>query len=155
MISDIDDRDTPVIIYQYIRDWYQKNKKVFSPHLIEEYGLEKLINIDIKTYPLEYSQCTPQDLRRFLSPDLVPSRESIMVMFLQEILWGIVVLTVDFQCQNCGKLEMSALFDTEAKTIFLECTQCGWIQTTDGQPYNSLKTFRLAQNDDLKMAGLI
>jgi len=78
-----------------------------------------------------------------------------MVMFLQEILWEIVVLTVEVQCQNCGKLEMSALFDTEAKTIFLECTQCGCIQTADGQPYNSLKTFRLAQNDDLKMAGLI
>ncbi|WP_392533597.1 hypothetical protein [Nostoc sp. C117] len=153
MISEIDNRDNPIIIFQRIRGWYQKNKIFLSPHLIEEYGLEELINIDIKAYPLDKSESTPQSIRRFLN--LEPSSEESMIMFLRDELWELVVLTVDIKCQRCGKLEMSALFDTEAKKVVLECTQCGWSQTTDGYPEKSVKTLKFPQNDDLKIAGLV
>lgn len=152
-ISQIDEQDTAPVIFQYLKTWYQENKRLLSPYLIAEYGLEELINIDPKSYPLEQSQSTPQSIRRFLN--LEPSREESMVMFVRDELWGLVVLSVDVECQRCGKLELSALFDTEAKKVILECTQCGLIDTVDGHPDEFVKTVRLAQNDDLKNAGLL
>jgi len=156
-ISLIDEQDTMSVIFQYLRIWYQKNKILLSPHLIDEYGLEELINIDPKSYPLNKSQSTPQSIRRFLN--LEPSSEDSMVMFVRDQLWELVVLSVDVECQRCGKLELSALFDTEEEKVVLECTQCGLIHTIDGHidghPDRSLKTVRLAQNDDLKNAGLL
>lgn len=153
MISEIDDRDNPITIFQHIRGWYQNNKIFLSPYLFQGYGLEELINIDIKAYPLDKSECTPQSIKRFLS--LEPSSEETMIMFLRDELWEFVVLAVNVQCQRCGKLEMSALFDAEAKKVVLECTQCGLLQTTDGEPAKSVKTLKFAQNDDLKNAGLL
>ncbi|MEH2053747.1 hypothetical protein [Nostoc sp.] len=103
MISEIDDRDNSIIIFQSIRGWYQKNKIFLSPHLIEEYGLEELINIDIKAYPLDKSESTPQIIRHFLN--LEPSSEESMIMFLRDELWELVVLKVDISkiVIFCGK----------------------------------------------------
>ncbi|WP_181154571.1 hypothetical protein [Nostoc sp. 'Peltigera membranacea cyanobiont' N6] len=44
---------------------------------------------------------------------------------------------------------------TEDKKVVLECTQCGFVQTTDGYPDESGKTLIFVQNDDLKHAGLM
>lgn len=155
MISELDERDSSITIFQSIRGWYQKNQKLLSPRLIEEYGIEKLINIDIKAYPLEQSKYTLQCIRRFLNPQLEPLSEDCMIMFLRDELWELVVLAVDVECQRCGKLEMSALFDPEAKKVVFECTQCGFVQAIDGSPYQSVKGLKLAQNDDLRKAGLV
>ncbi|CBN59063.1 MULTISPECIES: hypothetical protein [Kamptonema] len=152
-ISQIDEQDTALLIFQYLRTWYQENKMLLSPHLIDEYGLEELINIDPNSYPIERSECTPEIIKRFL--DFAPSSEQSMVAILRDQLWEIVVLSVDVECQRCGKLELSALFDTEAQKVVLECTQCGLIYTIDGHRYQSIETVRLAQNDDLKNAGLL
>jgi len=153
MISELDERDTPIIIFQRIRDWYQKNKKKLSPYLIEEYGLEKLVNIDIKAYPIEHSECTPESIRGLLHLEL--SSEDSLAMLLRDQFWELVVLTVAVECQICKNLGMSALFDESAKKVVLECTQCGWTQTSDGYPYEPLVRLQLAQNDDLKIAELI
>lgn len=153
MIYEIDDRDNSIIIFERIRSWYQKNKMFLPPHLIDEYGLEKLINIDVKLYPLDKSECTPQDIKRFLN--IEPSSENSMVAILRDQLWELVVLSVEVECQRCGKLELSALFDMEAEKVILECTQCGLIHTIDGHPDESVKDVRLAQNDDLKKARLL
>ena len=74
---------------------------------------------------------------------------------LRDILWELVVLSVDIECENCGKLEMSALFNVESETVFLECNQCGWVKRIDGCSSESIKTIRLATNQDLKATGLI
>ncbi len=152
-ISQIDEQDTAPVIFQYLRTWYQENKKLFSRYLSDEYKVEELINIDPNSYPLERSECTPQIIRRFL--EFVPSSGQSMVAVLRDQLWELVVLSVDVECQRCGRLELSALFDTEAKKVVLECTQCGLMHTIDGHPDGSIKTVRLAQNDELKNAGLL
>lgn len=155
MISELDERDNSITIFQSIRGWYQKNQRLLSPRLTEEYGIEKFINIEPKDYPLEQSECTPQTIKRFLNKELEPSSEDGMIMFLYSELWELVVLAVDVECQRCGKLEMSALFDPEAKRVVFECTQCGFVQATDGSPDESVRGLKLAQNDDLKKAGLL
>lgn len=155
MISELDERDNSITIFQSIRGWYQKNQKLLSPRLIEEYGIEELINIEPKDYPLEQSESTPQDLRRFLRLELEPSSEESIIMFLRDELWEVVVLAVDVECQRCGKLQMYALFDPEAKKVVFECTQCGFVQATSGSPDESVRGLKLAQNDDLRKAGLV
>jgi hypothetical protein len=152
-ISQISDQDNSTIIFQHIRSWYQNNKKFLSSCLIKEYQIDNLINIDIKSYPIDKSECTAQDIKRFLN--LEPSSEDTMIMFLRDQLWELVLLSVEVQCRRCGKLEMSVLFDTEQEKVILECTQCGLIHTVDGYPDESVKNVRLAQNDDLISAGLI
>lgn len=152
-ISHIDEQDTAPVIFHYLRTWYQENKMLLPAYLIEEYRLEKLITIDPNSYPIERSECTPRSIKRFL--DFTPSSEQTMVAILRDQLWELVVLSVDVECRRCGKLELSALFDAEAKKVVLECTQCGLIHTIDGHSDESVKTVRLAQNDDLKNAGLL
>jgi hypothetical protein len=153
MISKIDNQYNKITIFKCIQTWYLDNKKLLSPLLIEEYGLEELINIDTAYYPLEKSECTPDDIKRFLK--LQPYNEECMIVWLRDILWELVVLSVDIECENCGKLEMSALFNIETENVFFECTQCGWVKTIDGYSDESIKTIRLATNQDLKIAGLI
>jgi hypothetical protein len=137
-ISEIDDKDSSDTIFQKIKKWYRENKVFLSPHLIEEYGLEDLVNINMNAYPLELSEATPKSIRHFLS--IEPSSEQSMMMFLRDQLWELVVLSVDVQCHRCRKLEMSALFDIEAKQVVLECTQCGLIHTIDGYPNEFAKS---------------
>lgn len=52
---------------------------------------------------------------------------------------------------------MYALFDVEADKVVLECSTCYCLQTLEGSPHESLTptTWRLAQNEDLKIARLI
>lgn len=153
IISQIDNQDNRITIFKCIQSWYFDKKKLLSSLLIEEYGLEELINIDTVYYPLEKSEYTSEDVKRFLK--LQPYNEECMIVWLRDILWELVVLSVDIECENCGKLEMSALFNIEAETVFFECTQCGWVKTIDGYPDESIKTIRLATNQDLKIARLI
>ncbi|MBV6623707.1 MAG: hypothetical protein KI793_12355 [Rivularia sp. (in: Bacteria)] len=153
MISQIHNQDNQITIFKCIQGWYFENKKLLSPRLIEESRIEELINIDTKNYPLEKSQYTPEDIKRFLK--LQPSSEECTIMWLRNQLWKLIVLSVDIECENCGKLDMSALFNIETENIFFECTQCGWIKTNSGYPEKSIKTIRLAINKDLKIAGLI
>ncbi|MGB3760706.1 MAG: hypothetical protein WBA07_30750 [Rivularia sp. (in: cyanobacteria)] len=153
MIYKIDNEDNQITIFHCIKNWYFDNKKLLSSHLIEEYGLEKLINIDTKDYLLEKSECTPQDIKRFL--EIQPYSEECMIVWLRDQLWELIVLAVDVKCERCDKLEMSALFNIETETVFLECTQCCWIRTIDEHLVESIKTIRLATNQDLKIAGLI
>ena len=114
-ISQIDEQDTAQLIFHYLRTWYQENKMLLSRHLIDEYGLANLISIDPNSYPIERSECTPKIIKRFL--DFAPSSEQSMVAILRDQFWELVVLSVDVECQRCGKLELSALFDTEEKKI--------------------------------------
>lgn len=155
IISEIKESDTSVTIFYKIRDWYQKNKKIFSPNLIEEYQLERLINVDIKNYPLNKSECTPQSIKNLLL--INPSRESTILSLFRSKLWELIVLRTDDECQICHSLGMSALFDTKAEKVVLECTVCGNIQTLEGNSHESITptTWRLATNKDLKLAGLI
>ncbi|MEO0844392.1 MAG: hypothetical protein AAF063_36825, partial [Cyanobacteria bacterium J06643_5] len=117
MISQINNKTNQIIIFKCIQNWYFDNKKLLSLHLIEEFGLEELINIDIKNYPLVKSECTPEDIKRFLK--IQPCSEECMIVWLRVILWELVVLSVDIECENCGKLEMSALLNVESETVFL------------------------------------
>ena len=153
MIYQIDSKANQVIIFKCIQNWYFSKRKILSLHLIEEFGLEELINIDIKNYPLEKSECDLEDIKRFLK--IQPYSEECMIIWLRDILWELVVLSVDIKCENCWKLEMSALFDADNKIVFLECNQCGWIKTVNGFSSQSIKTIQLATNHDLKFAGLI
>ncbi|MEM6753738.1 MAG: hypothetical protein AAF630_12270, partial [Cyanobacteria bacterium P01_C01_bin.38] len=150
IISQIDNRENQITIFKRIKSWYLDNKKLLSSRLIEEYGLEELINIDTAYYPLEKSQCTSKDIKRFLT--IQPFSEECLIVWLRDILWELVVLSVDIQCENCGKLEMSALFNVETESVFFECTQCGWIKTINKHPVKSIKTIRLAKNKELKIA---
>ena len=153
MISQIDNEDNQITIFKCIQGWYFDNKKLLSSLLIEEYGLEELINIDTTYYPLEKSECTSEDIKRFLK--IQPSSEECMIMWLRDQLWELVVLSVDIECENCGKLEMSALFNIETEILFFECTQCGWVKIIDEHPDQSIKTIRLATNQDLENTGLM
>ncbi|MDY6898512.1 MAG: hypothetical protein SWZ49_10620 [Cyanobacteriota bacterium] len=80
MISQIDKQDNQITIFQCIQSWYFNNKKILSSSLIEEYQLEELINIDAKNYPLEKSECTQEDIKRFLQ--IQPYSEECMIMWL-------------------------------------------------------------------------
>ena len=153
IFSQIDNKENQIAIFQCIRNWYFDKIKILSPHLIEEYQLEELINIDIKNYPLEKSECTPEDIKRFLK--IQPYSEECLIVWLRDMLWELVVLSVDIECENCGKLEMSALFNVESETVFLECNQCGWVKIIDGCSIESIRNTRLATNHDLTVAGLI
>ena len=153
MISQIDYQNNKIIIFKCIQNWYFDKINILSSHLIEEYQLEELINIDSKNYPLEKSECTPEDIKRFLK--IQPYSEKCMIVWLRDILWELVVLSIDIECENCGKLEMSALFNVESETVFFECNQCGWVKTIDGCSSESIKTIGLATIQDLKVAGLI
>ncbi|MEL6462750.1 MAG: hypothetical protein AAFQ91_31755 [Cyanobacteria bacterium J06621_15] len=153
MISQINNKTNQIIIFKCIQNWYFDKKKLLSLHLIEEFGLEELVNIDIKNYPLEKSECTPEDIKRFLK--IQPCSEECMIVWLRDILWELVVLSIDIKCEYCFKLEMSALFDADNEIVFLECNHCGWVKTVDGCSIESIKNIRLATNQDLKLAGLI
>ncbi len=153
VISQIDNQHNQISIFQCIQSWYFDKRKLFSSSLIEEYQLEELINIDTKDYPLEKSECNPENIKRFLNIQLYS--EECMIVWLRGILWELVVLSVDIECEKCGKLEISALFNLENKTVFLECNQCGWIKTIYECSSESIKTIRFATNQDLKAAGLI
>lgn len=153
MISQIDNQDNQITIFKCIQSWYFDKKKLLSSRLIEEYQLEELINIDVKNYPLEKSECTPEDIKCFLK--IYPYSEECMIVWLRDILWELVVLSVDIECENCRKLKMSTLFNIESEAVFFECNQCGWVKTINGYSSESIKTIRLATNHDLKVAGLI
>jgi len=148
MIYQIDNQDNQITIFKCIQNWYFNKQKILSSHLIEE-----LINIDTKDYPLEKSKCTPEDIKRFLK--IQPYNEKCMISWLRIILWELVVLSVDIECENCGKLEMSALLNVESETVFLECNKCGWVKIIDGCSIESIRNTRLATNHDLTVAGLI
>jgi hypothetical protein len=155
IVSKINEQDTSVTIFYKLKDWYQKNEKFFSPNLIEKYQLERLINVDIKNYPLDKSECTPQSIKNLRH--INPSKEDSMLSIFGSLLWELIVLRTDDECQECHSLGMFALFDMEAKKVVLECSVCGWIQTLEGNPHESITptTWRLAQNEDLKIARLI
>lgn len=155
IILKIDEQDTSVTIFHKLTDWYQKNKKVFSPNLIEKYQLERLINIDTRNYPLDKSECTPRSIKNIRH--INPSNEDSMLSIFRSKLWELIVLRTDDECQTCHSLGMSALFDMEAEKVILECSVCGYIQTLEGNPHEFLTptTWRLAQNEDLKIARLI
>ena len=155
IISVIKEEDTSIKIFYKLKKWYQKNKSFFSPEIIEKNQIETLINIDPSNYPLEKSECTPQSVKNIL--DVNPSTEEMMLSIFESKLWELVVLRTDDECQRCNSLGMSALFDIEIEKVVLECTVCGWIQTLEGIPHESITpaTWRLATNKDLKLAGLI
>lgn len=153
IISQIDNRENQITIFKCIQNWYFDKKKLLSSRLIEESRLEELINIDTAYYPLEKSECNSEDIKSFLK--IQPYSEECMIVWLRDALWELVVLSVDIQCKNCGKLDMSALFNVETESVFFECTQCGWIKTINKHPVKSIKTIRLAKNKELKIAGLI
>jgi hypothetical protein len=152
-IAGISCQSTPTEIFHHIKVWYKKNDKFLSPDLIETYRLEELVDIDTDIYPLNKSECTSRSIKNFFR--IEPSSEDSMIMILRDQLWELVVLAVDNQCSRCGKLDMSALFDLETEEIVLECTQCGLLQTLNGQIIESKRSVRLAKNIELKNAGLI
>ncbi|MEM6398934.1 MAG: hypothetical protein AAF757_01700, partial [Cyanobacteria bacterium P01_D01_bin.116] len=83
MISQIDYQNKKIIIFKCIQNWYFDKINIFSSHLIEESQLEELINIDSKNYPLEKSECTPEDIKRFLK--IQPYSEKCMIVWLRDI----------------------------------------------------------------------
>ena len=101
VISQIDNQHNQISIFQCIQSWYFDKRKLFSSSLIEEYQLEELINIDTKDYPLEKSECNPENIKRFLKIQLYS--EECMIIWLRGILWELVVLSVDIECEKCGK----------------------------------------------------
>ena len=155
IISEIQEEDTSEIIFYKLKDWYHKNKKIFTSSLVERYRLEQLINVDINNYPVEESECTLQIIKNLLH--INPSKEESMLSPFESKLWELIVLRTDDRCHRCNSLGMSPIFDTEAEKVVLECTVCGSTQTLEGKPHESLTptTWRLATNKDLKLAGLI
>jgi predicted restriction endonuclease len=114
-ISPIYEQDTAPLIFHYLRTWYQENKMLLSRHLIDEYGLENLIILTLILIQLN-ARNVPKIIKPFL--DLAPSSEQSMVAILRDQFWELVVLSVDVECQRCGKLELCALFDTEEKKLY-------------------------------------
>jgi predicted nucleic-acid-binding Zn-ribbon protein len=153
-ISDIKDEISLIEVFNIIVDWYNTNKHMLSNSLIELYKIEELININPGDYPIHKSECTPRSVKNLLY--IKPSSEDSIMMLLRDQLWEIIVLNVDIPCPKCQQeLGLSALFDMELKTIVLECTQCGWTQTTDGQFYKPLNKLHIANSIQLIDAGLI
>lgn len=156
IISEISENDTSKTIFEKIKQWYQKNQKFFSPTLIAKNQIDRLVNIDnLELYPIEYSDCTPESIKNLLNID--SERENLVLSLVDSKLWEIVVLTTDDECRVCTSLGMFAIFDSEAEKVVLECSVCGAIQTIEGEAHDFQfpMTWRLAQNKDLKAAGLI
>ncbi len=156
IISEISENDTSKTMFEKIKQWYQKNQKFFSPSLIAKNQLDRFVNIDnIELYPIEYSDCTPESIKNLLY--IAPSSEDSVLSLVDSKLWEIVVLITDDECQVCDSLGMFAIFDSKAEKVVLECSVCGAIQTIEGEAHDfqTLMTWRLAQNKDLKVAGLI
>ncbi|VEP15831.1 conserved hypothetical protein [Hyella patelloides LEGE 07179] len=156
IIVKINEHDNSKTIFEKIKKWYENNQNKFSPNLIEKKQLEKLINIkEIEEYPIKQSDCTPKSVKNILY--INPSNEASILSLVISKLWEIVVLRTDDECQICNSLGMFALFDLKAEKIILECSVCSSIQTIEGEIYNCLtpETWRLAENEDLKLAGLI
>lgn len=151
----IDEQDSSATIFYKLVDWYQKNKKFFSKNLIDQNQIERLINVDIRKYPFEQSECTPYSIKniRHINPSSEDSILSIFVSILSEI----VVLRTDHECRICESLGMFALYDMEENKVVLECSVCFCIQTLEGNSHESLTpdSWCLAQNKDLKIAKLI
>jgi hypothetical protein len=153
-ISDLKDDSSLVDVLNIIIGWYNTNKHVLSSRLIELYKIEELININPHDYPILESECTPKSVKNLLY--IKPSSEDSIIMLLRDQLWEIIVLTVDIQCPRCQQeLGLSALFDLELKKVVLECTQCCWTQTTDGQSYKPLNRLYIANSIQLIDAGLL
>jgi predicted nucleic-acid-binding Zn-ribbon protein len=153
-ISDIKDESSLVEIFNIIIDWYCSNKHILSDSLIELYKIEELTNINPGDYPTTNSECTPQSVKNLLH--IKPSSEDSMMMLLRDQLWEIIVLNVDIQCPRCQQeLGLSALFDIKLKKIVLECTQCGWTQSIDGQYYKPLNRLYIAKNIHLIGTSLL
>lgn len=153
-ISDIKDESSLTEVFDIIIDWYNIHKHTLSNRLIELYRIEELININLGDYPISNSECTPQSVKNLLY--IKPSSEDSIIMLLRDQLWEIIVLNVDIQCPQCQQeLGLSALFDMELKKVILECTQCGWTQTIDGQYYKPLNRLRIANSIQLIDAGLL
>lgn len=156
IIVEINEYDTSKTIFEKIVKWYKENEKKFSPDLIEKNQLRKLINIsNTQKYPFEQSDCTPQSIKNLLY--INPSDEDSILSLIANKLWELVVFRTDNECKVCNSFGMFALFDSKAEKVVLECSVCGSIQTIEGEVYKSLTptTWRLAQNEDLKSAGLI
>ena len=122
--------------------------------------IDRLVNIDnLELYPIEYSDCTPESIKNLLYIDsyIGPSSENSVLSLAESKLWEIVVLTTDDECRVCTSLGMFAIFDLKAEKVVLECSVCGAIQTIEGEAHDFQfpMTWRLAQNKDLKAAGLI
>lgn len=128
--------------------------------MIAKNQIDRLVNIDnLELYPIEYSECTPESIKNLLYIDsyISPSSEDSVLSLVESKLWEIVVLITDDQCRICDSSGMSAIFDSKAEKVVLECSVCGDIQTIEGEAYDVQfpMTWRLAQNKDLKVAGLI
>ena len=154
-ISNIKDENSLVKVFNIFNDWYVSHKHLLTNRLIELYGIEDFININPEDYPILESECTPQSVKSLLN--IQPSSENSMIMLLRDQLWEIIVLNVDNQCPKChAGLGLSALFDAEIKKIVLECIQCGWTQTTDGQFHKPLNSkLHIANRLQLIDAGLL
>ena len=156
IISEISEDDTSKTMFEKIKQWYQQNQKFFLLSLIVKNQIDRLVNIDnLELYPIEYSECTPESIKSLLYTD--PKSEDSVLSLVESQLWEIVVLITDDQCQVCDSLGMFAIYDLKAEKVVLECSVCGAIQTIEGEAHDFQfpMTWRLAQNKDLKAAGLI
>lgn len=156
IISEISENDTSKTIFEKIKQWYQKNQKFFPPSLTAKNQIDRLVNIDkLELYPIEYSECTPESIKSLLYTH--PKSEDLVLSLAESKLWEIIVLMTDDQCQVCNSLGMFAIYDLKAEKVVLECSVCGAIQTIEGEAHDFQfpMTWRLAQNKDLKAAGLI
>jgi Zn ribbon nucleic-acid-binding protein len=153
-ISDMKKESSLKDAFNIFVEWYENNKYLLSSGLIDIYQIENLIDINPDYYPIYESESTPQSIKNLLH--IEPSSEDSMMMLLRDKLWEIIVLNVDIQCPQCQQeLGLSALFDEEFKKVILECTQCGWTQTTDGQSYKPLNRLYIANSIQLINAGLL
>jgi Zn ribbon nucleic-acid-binding protein len=154
IILDIEQDDALLSIFTKISEFYLANKRYFPLDLINLYKIDELVNIDPEDYPILRSESTPSCFKNLLS--INPSKAETVLMFIRDSLWEIIVLNVDIQCPHCSQeIGLSALFDVETEIVVLECIQCGHIQTTDNQPYETPNILHVAKTKDLIAAGLL
>jgi hypothetical protein len=154
LISSIVDDETLLSIFKKISEWYRRNKKYLSERLITLYKIDDLVNIFPEEYPLQWSEASVFSIKNLLL--IEPSSEESMIMLLRDKLWEIVVFNVDRQCPRCKQeLGLSALLDSKEKKIILECPQCGWTQTNDGQYYEPINMLSIPKTTDLISSGLL
>lgn len=154
VISSIKQDEALLSVFTKISKFYLANKEYFSLDLIDSYKIDELVNIDPDDYPILWTEATSESFKNLLL--IHPNKAETILMFVRDKLWEIVVFNADIECPNCScGLGLSTLFDIETKKIVLECIQCGHVQTTDKQPYESPNKLSIAKTKDLIAGGLL
>lgn len=99
-------------------------------------ALKVLLTEELSDYPWMDDQSAfelwKKSILQLASP---PSTQKLLVSFLEEYIWELLVPLTLKTCSRCGDCELRALYLRSSKSIILSCDICCWSETLLGEQW--------------------